>query len=128
MIFKLLVVLGNGFKLGRELCGVGISIKADTDMITVWNRSTKNTRARNRLISVLTGLFSVPKGEESVICEYRAHEVNLMMSHFDSGSSTNAASSKATAARFGGRKSTADRFGGGGGSASGGNDPADRFS
>ena len=51
----LFAIIGEQFDVGHEICGAVVSIRADNDIISVWNKSADNPDATNkiRLVSLV---------------------------------------------------------------------------
>ena len=45
----LLAIIGEQFDVGHEICGAVVSIRAENDIISVWNKSADNPEATNKI-------------------------------------------------------------------------------
>ncbi len=44
-----LAIIGEQFDVGNEICGAVVSIRANEDIISVWNKSSDYTDANNKI-------------------------------------------------------------------------------
>jgi translation initiation factor 4E len=45
----LLSIIGEQFDVGHEICGAVLSVRANEDILSVWNRNADNTEAKNKI-------------------------------------------------------------------------------
>lgn len=56
----LLAIIGEQFDVGAEICGAVLSIRNNEDIISVWNKTSENTEAVNK-IRYVHCFFRLPK-------------------------------------------------------------------
>ncbi len=44
-----MAIVGEQFDVGHEICGAVVSIRPTEDIISVWNKTTDNTEAMNKV-------------------------------------------------------------------------------
>ena len=70
----LLVVLGEQFIVGNEICGVVISVRPIEDIIAIWNRTAEDNFITSRIRDTLTRIMQFPV---STVMEYKAHNQSI---------------------------------------------------
>jgi translation initiation factor 4E len=45
----LIAIIGEQFDVGNEICGAVVSVRAAEDILSVWNRNSENTEAKNKI-------------------------------------------------------------------------------
>ena len=67
----LLAIIGEQFDQGDEICGAVVSLRANEDIVSIWNRNADNQAAISRLRDNLKTLLELPS---FVRLEYKKHE------------------------------------------------------
>eukprot|EP01035_Chromulina_nebulosa_P018726 gene18726-24490_t len=70
----LLAIIGEQFDVGQEICGAVISIRQENDIISVWNKTSDNVEASNRIRDQIRKLLKLPL---HVAIEYKKHQESL---------------------------------------------------
>lgn len=67
----LLAMIGEQFDVGQEICGAVVSIRGEHDIISVWNKSSNNLEATNKIRDQIRRILKLPS---FVPVEYKKHE------------------------------------------------------
>ncbi|KAI8884737.1 eukaryotic translation initiation factor 4E [Backusella circina FSU 941] len=65
-----LAIVGDQFDVGDEICGAVLSIRASEDIITVWNKTSSNSRINLKIRDVFKKALNLPR---DTIMEYKSN-------------------------------------------------------
>jgi len=66
-----LAIIGEQFDVGHEICGAVMSIRTGEDIISVWNKTTDNMEAMNKVRDQLRRILRLPS---YIPVEYKKHQ------------------------------------------------------
>ena len=67
-------IVGEQFGVGDEICGAGLSLRFQEDIISIWNRTATNHEGNARISEVLRRVLNLgPQG----VSEYKPHQTSL---------------------------------------------------
>lgn len=89
-----MAMLGEQFMVGRELCGVVLSVRFQEDHIAVWHRTASDINAAGRVRDALRRILQLPA---SVPVEYKAHGDCLRTANASAGASSVSTNANASA-------------------------------
>lgn len=67
----LFAMIGEQFDVGHEICGAVVSIRTGEDIISVWNKSSENVEATNKIRDQIRRILKLPS---FVTIEYKKHQ------------------------------------------------------
>lgn len=70
----LIAIIGEQFDVGNEICGAVVSVRAAEDILSVWNRNSENTEAKNKIRDMMRKILRLPS---YVAIEYKVHRDSL---------------------------------------------------
>ena len=70
---KLLAMIGEQFAVGDELCGIGMSIRYNEDILSVWNKSADDAEAKKCVFDGLAKALPLATVAYTTV-EYKAHD------------------------------------------------------
>ena len=73
-----LALIGDAWGLGDELCGLVLTLKANEDVVAVWNRSAHDRDAVARIKQVMMRLLGVDRMDAF---DYRPHDLSIKGLH-----------------------------------------------
>ena len=78
-----MAMIAEQFKVGEEVCGAVLSIRAEEDILSFWNRTANDIEVKNRIRDTFLRVLNLPKGLGTNIelelpprylyIEYKAH-------------------------------------------------------
>jgi translation initiation factor 4E len=73
----LFAVIGEQFGVGSELCGIGVSLRYNEDILSVWNATADDHLAKKQIYSVLCTIMPLVAAATSAAIDYKAHDAAL---------------------------------------------------
>eukprot|EP01099_Mayorella_cantabrigiensis_P003465 TRINITY_DN265_c0_g2_i1.p1 TRINITY_DN265_c0_g2~~TRINITY_DN265_c0_g2_i1.p1 ORF type:complete len:259 (-),score=45.67 TRINITY_DN265_c0_g2_i1:362-1138(-) len=70
----IIAMMGEQFDVGEEICGCVISIRYQSDIISIWNRNATDTEVKNKIRDTLSTVLNLPS---NALMEYKGHESSL---------------------------------------------------
>lgn len=72
----LLAVLGEQFGVGTELCGIGVSMRYNEDILSVWNATADDHEAKKTIYAALATVMPLVTSANAAV-DYKAHDSAL---------------------------------------------------
>jgi hypothetical protein len=72
----LLAVLGEQFGVGTELCGIGVSMRYNEDILSVWNATADDHEAKKTIYTALATVMPLVTAANAAV-DYKAHDSAL---------------------------------------------------
>ena len=73
----LLAFIGEQFGVGDELCGIGVSIRYNEDVISVWHRDAADAEAKKTIYAALAQALPQLSARDATI-DYKVHNPELV--------------------------------------------------
>ncbi|VVC39662.1 Translation Initiation factor eIF-4e,Translation Initiation factor eIF- 4e-like,Eukaryotic [Cinara cedri] len=70
----ILAMLGEQFMVGDEICGAVVSLRFQEDIISIWNKTSYDQGATNRIRDTLRRVLNLPP---NTILEYKTHNESI---------------------------------------------------
>jgi translation initiation factor 4E len=70
----LLAVIGEQLEVGDEICGVGVSMRYNEDILSVWNKTASDAEAKKMIYAALQKALPI----QTTYVEYKAHDDSLL--------------------------------------------------
>eukprot|EP00596_Hydrurales_sp_CCMP1899_P005670 CAMPEP_0119035216 /NCGR_PEP_ID=MMETSP1177-20130426/2160_1 /TAXON_ID=2985 /ORGANISM="Ochromonas sp, Strain CCMP1899" /LENGTH=436 /DNA_ID=CAMNT_0006993197 /DNA_START=108 /DNA_END=1415 /DNA_ORIENTATION=+ len=70
-----LAMIGEQFDVGNEICGAVCSVRTSEDIISIWNKSSDNIEANNRIRDHMRKILKLPT---FISVEYKKHEDSMV--------------------------------------------------
>lgn len=72
----LLAVVGEQFGVGAELCGIGVSLRYNEDILSVWNATADDHLAKKQIYAALSLVMPLVTAANAAV-DYKAHDSAL---------------------------------------------------
>ncbi len=72
----LLAVVGEQFGVGNELCGIGVSLRYNEDILSVWNATADDHLAKKQIYAALSVVMPLVTAANAAV-DYKAHDSAL---------------------------------------------------
>ena len=66
----LIAMIGEQFEVGQEICGAVVSVRNSEDIISIWNKSSENKDATNKIRDQMRRILKLP---QFISIEYKKH-------------------------------------------------------
>jgi translation initiation factor 4E len=73
----LFAVIGEQFGVGSELCGIGVSLRYNEDILSVWNATADDHLAKKQIYAALCTIMPLVTAATSAAIDYKAHDAAL---------------------------------------------------
>jgi len=71
----ILAIIGEQFDVGQEICGAVVSVRTSEDIISIWNKSSDNSEASNKIRDQMRRVLKLPA---FIAIEYKKHQDSLV--------------------------------------------------
>lgn len=69
----IMAIIGEQFEVGNEICGVVLSVRFSEDVLSIWNRTSNNREALERIRDMMRRVLKLPG---NVQMDYRRHDTS----------------------------------------------------